>query len=133
LDNSKDATNKDHTRRKQQATIEFYERTLLKRVELTEYLGHDRESQRIRENIWAAKHGNRILGDAISEYLNIVELLAAATLLEIFDIDTMKKIARGRILAIAENYREWIVYRRTLFDSPELYIEIERLAQRFQQ
>jgi|SRR5665213_2343692 len=127
------ANDRDHNRRRAQATVEFYEMTLTKRIALSEDLAYDRDGESIHEVIQEALAGNPKLKREISEYLNLMELLATGVDMDTFDFATIERIAGGGIIAIADHYHEWIVSRRNTSDSPTLYVEIDGLAQRIRE
>jgi hypothetical protein len=127
------STVRDHNRRRAQATVEFYETTLAKRIALSEDLAYDRDGESIHEIIMEALSGNARLEREISEYLNLLELLAAGVAMDTFDFATIERIAGGGIVAIADHYDEWIVSRRRASDSPTLYVEIDGLARRIKE
>jgi hypothetical protein len=126
-------TESDHKLRRAQATLEFYEMTLAKRISLSKDLAYDRDGESIHEIIHEALAGNAELEREISEYLNLMELLATGVAMDTFDFATIERIAGGGIIAIADHYHEWIVTRRKESDSPNLYIEIDGLAERIRE
>lgn len=127
---SKDAIERDHKRRRAQATFEFYEATLNKRSKARTKLARDRDHEGVLEMIAEAKSGNKGLTDAITDYLNLMELMATGVLSDTFDLETIERLAGGRIIAISENYRTWFEYRRTTLNSQTIYAEIDELARR---
>ena len=108
------ATNQDHERRRKQATIDFYASTLQKRSEFRTILPYDRDSASILNLLEQANSENNQLGKAITEYLNLFELLATGVRTDVFDFSVIERAAGGRIVAIARNYRPWIEQRRSL-------------------
>ena len=124
------ANDRDHNRRRAQATVEFYEMTLAKRIALSKDLAYDRDGESIHEIIQEALAGDAKLEREISEYLNLMELLATGVDMDTFDFATIERIAGGGIIAIADHYHEWFASRRKTSDSPTLYVEIDGLAQR---
>jgi hypothetical protein len=128
VDQASTATNRDHERRRKQATIDFYASTLQKRAELRTTLPYDRDSAGILVLIEQASVDDK-LGKMITEYLNLFELLAAGVNTDVFDFSVVERVAGGRIMAIARNYSPWIEWRRKLLENPRLYLELELLAE----
>lgn len=126
-------TDCDHKIRRAQATVEFYEMTLAKRISLSKDLAYDRDGESIHEIIQEALAGDAELEREISEYLNLMELLATGVAMGTFDFATIERIAGGGVIAIADHYHEWFVSRRKASDTPTFYVEIDSLAKRIRE
>lgn len=127
---SRKSTERDHNRRRAQATVEFYEATLAQRFATSSQLPRDRDKDGIAEVIRGAVSGDLNLAHGITEHLNLWELVATGVGMDIFDFETMYRIAGGRVIAMADNYQDWINLRREVLNTETLYIEIEQLASR---
>jgi hypothetical protein len=124
---SKDATNLDHARRRAQATIEFYQSTLEKRKALRAVLPYDGDAAAVAELIERALHesGER---ESVTEYLGLFELLAMGTNTGVFDIAVLERMAGTRVRALTQNYMPWISARRAQLEHPKLYSELVALS-----
>ena len=47
---------------------------------------------------------------------------------ETYDYETVRRLALGRIMRIAEGYQPYIQWSRATQDRPQLFIELERLS-----
>lgn len=125
---AEEATRLDHDRRRKQATLDFYTATLEKRAALRDLLPYDRDADAIRDLIRDIKSEDDGRGKEITNYLSLFEGLAAGVNSGVYDLDTIERVAGGRIRAIAHNYKSWIDSRRAMFDNPNLYEELDHLA-----
>lgn len=66
---------------------------------------------------------------AVREYLNYWEALARGVRDGVLDGDLLRGLARGRLIAIQDNYRQYIITRRSETGSSQIYQDIEWLAE----
>lgn len=125
---SEEATERDHARRRQQATVDFYMTTLEKRTELRHTLPYDRNADAIREYVTALKDESETEALYVTDYLTMFEMLAGGVNMGIYDLEVIDRLAGSRLRAIYNNYLPWIDQRRRMFDSPSLYCELESLS-----
>ncbi|HET7798825.1 MAG TPA: DUF4760 domain-containing protein [Humibacillus xanthopallidus] len=64
------------------------------------------------------------------DYLNYHEFLAVGVGMDTYDDETVRRLAAGRIMRIAEGYTAYVEWARATQDRPLLYTELEHLAQR---
>lgn len=124
----------DHTRRRAQATIEFYLATMDRRNELRDRLADDRDGDavallvaRIKRRGIHSRHGH-----AVRAYLNLWEALGVGVAADVYDKAVVEALTGGRVIAIWDNYEPFIAWRRDVVarSDPEetLYVALERLA-----
>jgi hypothetical protein len=89
------ATDSDHRRRRVPATIEFYATTLEKRDQLRKLLPYDRDADAIRDLLARASKETDEVGKPVTEYLSLFELLATGVNTDVFDLDTIERVAGG--------------------------------------
>lgn len=122
----------DHDRRKMESTLDFYASTIDRRNAFREVLPNDRDTEGIsalvdrvtKEDINSPM--NRTLGD----YMNYFELLAVGVNMEIYDYDTVSRLAGGRLIAVMANYGLWVDHRRAALGSATLWGEFADLTER---
>ena len=129
VEQAQEITARDHDRRSRQATIDFYATTLSKRAEFRSILPYDRDFDDIAQLLELAKQDDGLIDKEITEYLALFELLATGANTGVFDLETLRLIAKGPICAIVDYYGPWIEARRTKYGSPSLYSELETLTE----
>jgi hypothetical protein len=77
--------------------------------------------------------GDLHLGAVVQEYLGVLETFCLGIDLGVYDLDTASQLYGGRIIAVAENYAEFITARRAETSRPTLYIGIEEMGRRLRQ
>jgi hypothetical protein len=112
----------------QEATLDFWTATLEKRDQWRAVLPDDRSPVAVAEFLPNAGELTSEINKTIASYLNYYEALATGIYLGIYDIETIDYLAGPRITKLFENYRPWIIDRRTAFDERTLFVEFEFLA-----
>ena len=127
-----DAVRMDHDRRKKESTLDFYAGTIDKRSSFREALPNDRDAQAISDLITPLieQASNSTSNRMVAEYLNYLELLAVGVNLDIYDFETINRLAGGRIIAVANNYAPWIEHRRATLNAPMMWSDLSLLAAR---
>lgn len=118
----------ERIRSRQQATLEFWTGTLEKRDQWRSVLPDDRSEKAIAAFLPDAGELTNDTNKTIAAYLNYFEAMATGIYLGIYDIETIDYLAGPRIIKLFDNYRPWIVARRSAFDEPTLFVEFELLA-----
>lgn len=130
LDLAREALDSDHVQRRRQATFDFITATInrvselrarglpdLRRAEVEAYAsdphGDDSESNR-----------------TITDYLNGYESFSTGANIGLYDLEVICRLRAAMIVRTWELYRPWIVARRTIYQMPSLYAELEELAAR---
>ncbi len=100
---------------------EAHDRALLARMDVSERI------ELAKTESVEGKTARRLIRD----YLNYWESIAAGVLADVLDEAVLKQIARGRVIQIVRDYREFIVWRRQEGDRPNLWSDLETLAERW--
>lgn len=119
----------DHTRRKKQATLEYFQT-------------HTTEASILRSEIIEIipnlKRGEPLSLENVSEesitkiipYLNKLEYLAVGVNEGVFDFQTMNRLAGVRLVRIYKTFQPYIENRRNEIDYPTLYSDFVNLAKK---
>jgi hypothetical protein len=133
IESAADEARDRNTRERRRETMEVYAATLSKRIELRDDIDQDRDAEAIARRVERLKKAksSEEERDAILDYLNYWEMLAAGVNEKILDYETASLIARGKIIAIYENYGPYIEWRRDTHDD-SLYSELQKLAEKLE-
>ena len=119
-------------RARRQATVEFYAATHARRVEFAKELENWSELES-PEDISLATVADLRLRQLVVDYMNYYEFLALGVNMATYDYDTVRRLARGRIIYLVDGYRAYIDASRERDDNPRLWVELEALAERLRQ
>jgi len=123
-------------RERRQATMQFFADTLDIRRTMPLELPEDRDKagitrliQRVRSESEDARHERALL----NEYLAWWELTASSIHgeVQVFDPRLLELFASSRLVAVWTNYEPFIQAERQRYGDPDLYVELEHLAQRW--
>lgn len=124
-----DARQREWDLRRREASMQFYTMTLGSRQKLKTRLPPDRDSVAIDSFIRAAETEPTKL-DVFRTHLSYYEMLATGVLAGVFDEDIVNRFGGGPIIAAWVNYESWVKARRLEFEAPNMFEELELLAQR---
>jgi Domain of unknown function (DUF4760) len=133
---ARDATVAEHDRRRREATIDFYLATMRRRHELRDYLADDRDREAVAHLIEEVRDDgiDSEKGHAVRDYLNLWESLAVGVETDVYALEIADALTGARIVSIAENYQEFIAWRRDAIEQvgseEKLYEALERVARR---
>ncbi|MEU6547052.1 DUF4760 domain-containing protein [Streptomyces sp. NPDC046859] len=123
------STNRDHDRRRKQATMEYLTANMDRRKALfDEGIPLERDHQAISDRINLALSGDDQETKRITAYLTIYNFLAVGTQADAFDLDVIHEAWGGFIIAVWNNYRPWIEAQREEHGAPSVYENLEWLA-----
>lgn len=116
-------------RARRQATVEFYAATHSRRIDFARRLEDWTDIDTPEEISLAARTDDR-LRRAVNDYLNYYEFLALGVNMATYDYDTIRGLARGRMVYLADSYRDYIERARQRNNNAGLWVELEILADR---
>lgn len=122
---------RDHDRRRRQATMEAFSTTMDARRALRTLLPDDidrAETGKIVRQI-REKKSDVAHEQAVVDYLRLWENFAAGVNIEVLDLEMVDRIAGTHIMRLAQNYADWIAWRRKTWRSESLFSELEELAE----
>lgn len=118
-----------HIRDRKQATMEYLSGTMDRLTVLRDRGVPDhRDQRRVQEFIDRAVGGDGEAENLIVSYLTIYNMLGVACENDVFDLYLVDQTWGGTIIAVYENYSEWIQHRRERNGEGRLYEDLERLA-----
>jgi hypothetical protein len=118
----------EHLRQRRRDTVEAVRATTQYRERLKAPLPwNDRDGIQVKKFLDEAE-GDPAKLVSIRAYLDYLEMLAVGVNEGVFDLPTLSRSSGGRILAVADNYTEYIERRRKELGSATLYAELEQLA-----
>lgn len=126
---------RDHRRRSQQATIEYWTQVAPLRNEFSTLVARHLQTEvmtpEIAESLSNFRYSDNDeaeIVEALTRYLAGLEYFATGVNSGVFDIDTADALCGSRLLRAAANYRTWIAKQRNVRNQPTLYIELEKLT-----
>jgi hypothetical protein len=130
---ARSATREQYASQRRQAAIDFYARTVSQRDQWNQKLPPDRDEAAIGALVSQAMEP---AGDATEEarraihnYLGFWELLSAGVANGVLDRDTIRSLARGRAVAVWNNYKPFVITERFRYKAGALYRELQNLAE----
>lgn len=121
----------ENTRRKREATIDFYMDTVKHRSKWTAVLPDDWSEEEIHEFIKTAyQTSDAEKLKCMIDYLGYFETLAVAVSAGVYDLETLDSLAGTRIRRIAANYQPYFAEVRRATGVKAMYVELEWLADR---
>lgn len=123
----------DHSRRRKQATVDFYQQTLERRHSMQVELPSDQDGAAIGEYLEPIlNHGQAREAHQrrrhIQQYLGYWELLAAAANADVLDAKLLTRIASSHISDIRSGYSPYIEWARKESGQDSLYRELTSLV-----
>jgi hypothetical protein len=127
------ATREEYANRRRQAAIDFYAQTIGQRDQWNLRLPPDRDeaaiSVLVNQALAPSGEATEQARRAIHNYLGFWELLSAGVAKEVLDRDTIRSLARGRAVAVWNNYRPFVIAERIQYEAGLLYRELQNLAE----
>ncbi|MFF7470162.1 DUF4760 domain-containing protein [Streptomyces sp. NPDC008092] len=123
------STERDHERRRKQATMEFLADNMNQRKSLfDEGIPQERDQAAIAALISRSLSGDEQATKLVTSYLTTFNLLGAGTRLDAFDRQLIDEAWGGLIISVWDNYRPWAEAQRHEHSEPRLWRNLEWLA-----
>ncbi|MGV9817327.1 DUF4760 domain-containing protein [Nocardia xishanensis] len=123
-----DAARKEEwTKRRKEASMQFYMTTLERREHHRSALPPDRDRESIARFLAETKN-DPAKDAAVRTYLSYLEMLGTGVNTGVLDIEIIEQFAGGSIIAAWNNYGFWIIEVREEFSAPAIYRQFEIMA-----
>jgi hypothetical protein len=126
---AKISTERDHDRRRKQATLDFSIAMLARQVEMRDRgVPNDFDSLSVSAFQQKALDGDVATSELLGAYLNLFETLGNGVRFDVLDISVLDRGLGRRIAIVGELYRLYIEDRRAFAKNQALFGDLEWLA-----
>lgn len=118
----------ENRRRKQEATLDYYNQSFGERRSLSSSLPTLSDVQGITESIQRATAGDIATSESIRSMLAYYETLATGVNIGIYDMETIDRLAGSRLTRILDSWLPYIRWARAARQNPLAYCEFEQMV-----
>ena len=119
----------DHSRRKKEATLEFFDKIKEKSKPLTIAIRETSNGNPV--SVQQIENDPKLMS-SISQYLSLMERLAVGIYADVFDYEVYRELYKTITINHYHQLREYIVRSRIEYQSSSMYVYFERLAQQLE-